>query len=341
MDQQRLCDLVKQFGGKRIAVVGDFFLDKYLVFDPALAETSIETRKTANQVVSIRHSPGAAGNVVKNLVSLGAGEVIPVGFTGDDGEGYELRQDLSSLGCRTELMLLVPERRTPTYLKPQNSMIPGLDGESERYDTKNRLPLPLKVQWRIIESLSAISSLDAVIIADQVEEPECGVITPTVRSALAVSAKSHPEIIFFADSRRRIGLFQGIMIKPNQSEAVQAVFGDPGMLAEEDVIAAGNELHKRTGKTVFLTRSERGMIIFENGRHREVGSVKVDGPTDPTGAGDSATAGAVLALAAGGIAVEAGIVANLVASITVQCLGSTGIATPDQLPERLQLWQGN
>lgn len=330
---------MKQFGGKKIAVVGDFFLDKYLLFDPALAETSVETGKTANQVVSVRHSPGAAGNVVKNLVSLGAGEVIPVGFTGDDGEGYELRHDLTDLGCSTERMHYVPERRTPTYLKPQNAMVPGLAGESERYDTKNRLPLPLDVQWRIIESLSTIPSLDAVIIADQVEEPECGVITATVRSALSVSARNHPGVIFFADSRRRISLFQDIMIKPNQSEAVQAVFGDSRKAADEDVIAAGDELHKRNGNTVFLTRSEKGMIIFENGVRREVGGVNVDGPTDPTGAGDSATAGAVLALAAGGTAVEAGIVANLVASITVQCIGSTGTATSDQLPERLELWQ--
>ncbi len=54
----------------------------------------------------MRHSAGAAGTVVCNLAALEAGEVIPVGFTGDDGEGYELRQDLARLGCPLDHLYL-------------------------------------------------------------------------------------------------------------------------------------------------------------------------------------------------------------------------------------------
>jgi sugar/nucleoside kinase (ribokinase family) len=71
-----------------------------------------------------------------------------------------------------------------------------------------------------------------------------------------------------------------------------------------------------------------------------VPGVRVEGPTDPTGAGDSATAGAVLALAAGAELPEAALIGNLVASITVEQLATTGTARPDQLPERLRLWLG-
>ena len=73
MDAERLQDLLLRFPKCRIAVLGDFFLDKYLDVDPALAEVSLETGKTAHQVVSIRCSPGAAGTVVNNLAALGAG----------------------------------------------------------------------------------------------------------------------------------------------------------------------------------------------------------------------------------------------------------------------------
>ena len=66
-----------------------------------------------------------------------------------------------------------------------------------------------------------------------------------------------------------------------------------------------------------------------------VPGVRVEGPTDPTGAGDSATAGAVLALAAGAALPEAALVGNLVASITVEQLATTGTASPEQLPPRL------
>ena len=63
MTPQRLEELIARFPSRRIAVMGDFFLDKYLDVDPALAEPSVETGKTAHQVVSVRATPGAAGTV--------------------------------------------------------------------------------------------------------------------------------------------------------------------------------------------------------------------------------------------------------------------------------------
>ena len=70
-----------------------------------------------------------------------------------------------------------------------------------------------------------------------------------------------------------------------------------------------------------------------------VPGVRLTGPTDPTGAGDSATAGAVLALAAGAALPEAALIGNLVASITVEQLATTGTARPEQLPQRLEMWR--
>ena len=88
MRQEHLRDLLGRFPRLRLAVVGDFFLDQYLVIDPALAETSLETGRTCHQVVARRCSPGAAGTVVANLAALGAKAIRLVGAIGDDGEGY-------------------------------------------------------------------------------------------------------------------------------------------------------------------------------------------------------------------------------------------------------------
>ncbi len=71
----------------------------------------------------------------------------------------------------------------------------------------------------------------------------------------------------------------------------------------------------------------------------EVPGVRVRGPIDPTGAGDSVTAAAVLALAGGADLAEAALIGNLVASITIQQLATTGTARQDELPDRLTLWQ--
>ncbi len=97
--RERLEELLARFPTRRIAVIGDFFLDKYLEVDPDLAETSVETGKRANQVVGIRTSPGAAGTVVNNLAALGAGTLHALGTTGDDGEAFDLRKGLEAQGC--------------------------------------------------------------------------------------------------------------------------------------------------------------------------------------------------------------------------------------------------
>jgi sugar/nucleoside kinase (ribokinase family) len=60
----------------------------------------------------------------------------------------------------------------------------------------------------------------------------------------------------------------------------------------------------------------------------------VAGPIDIVGAGDAATSGIITALLSGADELEAAALGNLVASITIQQLGTTGKATPDQVRER-------
>lgn len=337
VDQNRLNRILSEFQSLRIAVIGDFFLDKYLDFDPAFAEISLETSKIANQVVGIRRSPGAAGNVVSNLIALEAGDVIAVGFTGDDGEGYDLRQALESCGCDITQMLTSSNRFTPTYLKPQDISKPGLEGESGRFDTKNRDPLPKTLEDSLLKRLEGIiSGVDAVIIVDQADEPNCGVITDRVRARLCELGDRHKDIVFWTDSRHRAGLFSNVTLKCNSKEALLAV-GIPDETGR-NLISAGVDLSLRTNRPVFLTKGEEGMIVFDGNTHEHVRGVKVNGLVDPTGAGDSATAGAVLSLASKATSTESALIANLVASITVQKLGQTGIASPSELSERLKQW---
>lgn len=340
MDQARLRELTSQFSSRRIAVVGDYFLDKYIDFDSDLEETSMETNLPANQVVQIRHSPGAAGNIVGNLVSLNAGEVIPIGFTGDDGEGYDLRKDLVELRCSDNMILRIAERYTPTYLKPCNFKIGGIAGEQARYDTKNREYFPQEYEARIIDCIRKVAPhVDAVIIADQADEEDCGVITRSVREAICRLADELSNTIFWVDSRRRIGQFYNVMLKPNKHEAVTAALPDyTEPITDDTVIKAGNILNQRSGKPVFLTRSEKGIIVFDKSEQTEVRGIRVDGPIDPTGAGDSATAAAVLALTSGASSTEAALLANLSGSITVRQLGTTGRASIDQLADALDQW---
>jgi rfaE bifunctional protein kinase chain/domain len=339
MTNERLEEIVERFPRLRIAVIGDFFLDKYLDVDPSLAEVSLETGRTAHQVVAIRHSPGAAGTVVSNLAALGVGTLHAVGFTGDDGESYELRRDLTDLRCYTDHLFCEPDRKTPTYLKPRDTNEPGLAGEHNRYDTKNRSPAPDDLQERLVRSLGALlPELDAVITMDQVEEADCGAVTAALAAALADFARGHRRVVFWADSRRRIRQFRNVIIKPNQFEAVGMHGAAPdatvGLAELEESV---RRLGSMTGAPVCATRGGEGMLVSDP-EMTLVPGVRVEGPLDPTGAGDSVTAAAVLGLAAGATLPEAALLGNLVASITIQQLATTGTASPAELFPRLDLW---
>src|SRR5438270_5686228 len=96
MTPKRLEEIAGRYSGLRVAVVGDFCLDRYLEIDPSRHETSIETGLPVHNVVRVRAQPGGAGTILNNLVALGVGRIVAVGFCGDDGEGFELRRGLAA-----------------------------------------------------------------------------------------------------------------------------------------------------------------------------------------------------------------------------------------------------
>lgn len=341
--EARLAGFLERLPGLAVAVVGDFFLDKYLVIDRSLSEVSLETGLEAYQIVEKRSSPGAAGTVTSNLRALGVGRVYALGFTGDDGEGYELRQGLARTGVSLDYLAATADLYTPTYTKPM--LRSGWsEREIERLDVKNRRPLPPEVEDELLRRLEeAVTRVDGVMVADQVQERGFGVVTDRVRERLAALAARHPDKVFAVDSRTRIGEYRNLILKPNRLEAARAL--DPawdGPIDLETTRERGLELSQRSGRPVYVTMGEDGILLCQaaasRGSHRVIlaPTVPIAGPIDPVGAGDSTAAGIVSALLAGASLAEAAVVGNLVASITVQQLGTTGTASPDQVLARLR-----
>ena len=339
LSADRLAELLGKFANCRLAVVGDYFVDKYLLVDPALALVSRETGKVAHQVPEVRSSPGAAGTVMSNLSALGGGTLHAVGYCGDDGEGYDLRKGLTALGCQIDHLHVTEDRNTPTYLKPRDAGVRGLAAEHSRYDTVNATPTPAALEDKIIASLEALlPELDGVIVLDQIEQAERGVVTARVRERLAELAAEYPHVPFFADSRQNISRFRRHIIKPNQFEAVGGDTGpDTADIDFPALQAAGDAMQAESGAPLIITCGPRGAIV-SSPEWTWAPGVPVEGETDPTGAGDSWTSGCMLSLCSGATLPEAAVVGNLVASITVQQLDTCGTASPDQLPPRLVDW---
>jgi rfaE bifunctional protein kinase chain/domain len=339
MNQARLDELLNRFPHLHVLVVGDFFLDKYLIIDRQISEVSLETGLEAYQVVDIRCSPGAAGTVTSNLRALGV-QVTALGVIGDNGQGYELKRGLTERGVDIKPLIERADRFTPTYTKPMVRESDGQEHEIQRLDIKNRSPLPAEVEDLVIGRLrTLVPQVDGVIVADQVPEANCGVITDQVRAEIGELALRHPRVIFAADSRARIGLFQHVIVKPNAQEAILAMRPDwTGEIHNEPemrwVRESGAELFHRNRKPVFLTVGAQGILLFTEAGCEHIPAVPVSGEVDIVGAGDSVMAGIVSALCSEADPSEAALLGNLVASITIQQIGTTGTATSAQVRER-------
>src|SRR5262249_31734615 len=135
-----------------------------------------------------------------------------------------------------------------------------------------------------------------------------------------------------ADSRERIGSFRGVCLKPNEREC-RRIMGTTEATARDVV-----ELSRRAGRPVFCTRGAGGILLADASAeplHVEVvPGYPVSGPIDSVGAGDSTSAAIACAVAAGASLAEAAAFGTLVASITIQQLGTTGTASPAQVRQR-------
>ncbi len=320
----RTAEILSRIPRLRALVIGDICLDRWCKYDPNTAEPSRETGIPRIGVVSTEVTPGAAGTVANNLIALGAGSVAVLGAIGDDGFGYELRQALAARGITHEMAVIATAVPTFTYTKLIN-----LDTDVEdlpRVDFIFTEPMPQSVDRQICERLRVNwDNFDVVLVSDQAETDQGGIVTPAVRTTLGQLARQTPGKVVWVDSRMRGEQFRDVLLKCNAAEAEQAC-KRLGESAEYQVLRAAIG-----GKPLIVTQGERGALIVD-GEERLITSTPVAHPVDICGAGDSFSAGGALALAITGSPDEAARFGNLVSSVTIMKKG-TGTASPAELLE--------
>ena len=328
MTPERFEQLTKRYADLRVVIVGDFCLDRYLDIDPARGETSIETGLPVHNVTGVRSQPGAAGTILNNLVALGIGSVVPLGFCGEDGEGWELLRALRNIPrVNPESFVQTAARRTFTYTKPLIHEPGQSPRELSRLDLKNWSPTPREVEEKIAAALTGLAaSADAVIVMDQVDIAETGVVTVLVRNVLREIASARPALPVLADCRRGLRGWPPCIWKMNARElsALEAIpENDPG--AMQDATA---RLARANGHPVFVTLAERGILGADStGDAAHVAGLSVRGEIDIVGAGDAVSANLATALAAGADVHEAMELAMAAASIVIHQVGTTGTAS--------------
>lgn len=335
LTSNRLNQLLGQFGRLRAGVIGDIALDAYWHVDMTRSHLSRETPHFPRPVVGETYSPGAGGNVAQNLVALGVGQVSIFSVFGTDTWGERLKTELQRAAICTDAILSHPQRRTVAYIKP---ILTGYNSQQEdaRLDFENIADLSAEMEDELIAALERqLAELDAVLVADQFER--YGILTPRVRERLVELAAAQPQTRFLVDSRQRIGLFRHMVIKPNWVEAAATVDSDSRQESWPPMVEIGRKLAAKSARPVFITLSEKGVLVCTADAHEEIAAAPVQPPLDPVGAGDAFMAALAAALAAGADPWEAGAFANLAAGITVEKLNQTGSATPEEIRARYAL----
>jgi len=314
---------IQRFKQCRILVVGDLMIDEYL-----WGEVDRISPEAPVQVVAVQKEEftlGGSGNVVNNLVALGA-KVSTVGVIGSDREGLLLRSRLDDLGVDMEGVVEEADRCTT-----RKTRIIAAHQHVLRIDRESRKEISEKTIQAMVDALSRkIGSADMVLISDYGK----GVLSAALIAGIVRAAKESG-IMTIADPK---GLdftkYAGVaLLTPNKKEAAAA--SGMEIVTESDLIAAGNKILRSVEvDSLLITCGKDGMVLFEGKENSYKIRADARQVFDVSGAGDTVVAVLGLAIASGAPLRAAAAVANTAAGIVVGKLG-TATVSPKELSAAL------
>jgi D-beta-D-heptose 7-phosphate kinase/D-beta-D-heptose 1-phosphate adenosyltransferase len=316
--------IVEALAGRRVLIIGDIVLDRYLWGD--VRRISPEAPVPVVDLSGMRNVPGGAANTAANVVSMG-GRALLGGVVGRDPEAQQLREVLGQAGVDFDGIVTDESRPTTTKLR-----IVARGQQIVRVDHELRAPISCRMENELLSwAAKQVANVDACILSDY------GKGTVTSRLAADFLAQAHsagrpmvvdPKGADYSKYRR------ATVITPNTLEARRAIGREQDDL---DLLHVARELLEIvSGSAVLITRGEEGMSLYR------AGAPIVHIPTaarhvfDVTGAGDTVVSALALALAAGAPMEQAAWLANAAAGVVVGKAG-TSVVTADDLMRELSL----
>jgi len=323
-DAAALAALVARFAGRRVAVLGDCMLDRYLW--GSVERISPEAPVPVVEIERESYALGGAGNVAANLRTLGA-EPLLLGVVGDDGDGRELTAAFAARGLDTRAVVADPQR--PTTVKTR---IVAHAQQVVRADRESRAELAGPALARLLEVAEReLPGCQGLVVSDYGK----GVVHPGTLGPALGAARRAGFAVSVDPKESHIDAYRGVSIlTPNQHEAGWAQ--GRRVTDEASLMEVGWGLQKRLDAgAVLVTRGAQGMSLFERGgRYTYLPTVARE-VYDVTGAGDTVVSVVALALAAGADFPAACRLANHAAGIVIREVG-TATCTPRQLLASLE-----
>jgi D-beta-D-heptose 7-phosphate kinase/D-beta-D-heptose 1-phosphate adenosyltransferase len=339
IDNRKLAHFAKVLRGKRIGVVGDFMLDRYVL--GSATRLSPEAPVPVVDFAEEKQVLGGAGNVATNLAALGAA-VFPFGVVGADEDGGAVRACLRAAGMPAKGMLADASRITTVKTR-----IVARHQQIVRVDRERRAPLNRAIEDRLVRAIkAALPKLGALVLSDY----DKGVITDTLADRVLTECHRLGVPALVKPKTSRLFAYRGAsLIVCNAKEA--GFFVTRSLDDDESVEQAGQALLAHFGcSAVVITRGADGLNVYQDtspkGFHisatsseisyARVGQAGVDQSShgrqvfDVTGAGDTVLSVLALAVAARVPIREAALLANAGAGVVVGKLGTSTI-TPAEL----------
>jgi len=339
----RLKRLIPRLRAKRIGVVGDLMLDRYLW--GTATRLSPEAAVPVVDFVEQSECLGGAGNVAANLAALGA-RVSAFGVIGNDEPARALRAKLRSAAILEKGVIA-----DKTHITTVKTRIIARHQQIVRVDHERRESPKAPIQEKLLRLLIAqLEDMHALVLSDY----DKGLITDNFADRVLSAAHQRKVPVFVGLRTKKLYAYRGSRaVTCNLKEASQMV-GRP-LGDDKSVEEAGRALLAHFGcSAVLITRGEKGMTVVEETPPRflhipatgfEVTYARVGQPGvergatgrqvfDVTGAGDTVLSVLALAVAAGASIPDAAMLANTAAGVVVGKLG-TATVTPRELAHAL------
>jgi rfaE bifunctional protein kinase chain/domain len=332
-NKEELLEIVDRIAGTPILVYGDLLLDRYIW--GKVDRISPEAPVPVVEVVRMEDRLGGAGNVVRNLHTIGAKPIV-AGLIGDDQEGRSMLDLFEEIGADYSGVLIDGAR--PTVLKTR---VIAHNQQVVRVDREQRDELSSDLSKRLTGTLkSRLEMSRAVVLSDYGKSAVTGDVTELLTDCYAKGVLSLANRPLLVDPHpRNYGRYNRMSVaKPNRKEAEAA--SGRSIKSIEDAFEAAGALIERWGAEIMLiSLGEGGMVVRQAGKsdalHLETAAREV---FDVSGAGDTVTAVYIAALAVGAGPINSGVLANLAAGIVVSEVGTAAIKL-DKLRDEISRWE--
>jgi D-glycero-beta-D-manno-heptose-7-phosphate kinase len=327
LSENRVKELFTKFKNKRIAVVGDVMIDKYLW--GSVGRISPEAPVPIVEVDRETERLGGAANVANNVKSLG-GSPLLVGVVGDDASGALLTKLLAAQDCPINGIVIDPSR--PTTVKTR---VIAHSQHVVRIDKEQKQDISPSVQDQILSVLrKTIDTLDGIILEDYNK----GVVVASLIHQIIEMAREHGKIVTVDPKFQNFFEYKNASVfKPNRKEVEEAL--GVKLTSEKNVREAIELLKKKlNAENVLITLGEQGMSLLDNQGALSHLPTRAQHVADVSGAGDTVIATLTMALASGASIHESASLANFAGGVVCGEVGIVPIM-PDALLSRVLSYQ--